>query len=258
MKFEFIDCNKKNVLFLINKKDLFPLLFCSILSLCSLTSCFYVKTYAPFESGIFTYAYIDPPRGRPKEHVPIAILDVDFDKIDEDYFFVPREIDGYPVRQFGANRYFTGTHNPSKRVWINDNIKKIYLHEKIYALCAENDKNTDVYVCGARVDKDYYFRNYYLYKKDIDKLDFEYDKSRIFAGNVEFMNNYPNELEDNYYSLDNIKDDELINVPPEPKCEGYNFTGWYTEPECIKKFDFSISPTIEENKIFRLYAGWNR
>ena len=71
------------------------------------------------------------------------------------------------------------------------------------------------------------------------------------------MNNYPIEGLNKYHSLDNIKGDEKLYMPPDPTCEGYNFTGWYTEPECINKFNFSISPVIEENQILILYAGWN-
>ncbi|NLZ15081.1 MAG: InlB B-repeat-containing protein, partial [Erysipelotrichaceae bacterium] len=33
--------------------------------------------------------------------------------------------------------------------------------------------------------------------------------------------------------MDNIDTDQNIPEPPDPTIEGYEFTGWYTELECI-------------------------
>ena len=58
------------------------------------------------------------------------------------------------------------------------------------------------------------------------------------------------------YRLDNIETDQNITEPLEPTIEGYEFTGWYTEPECINEWDFEVVPTIEENEDLTLFAGW--
>ena len=75
--------------------------------------------------------------------------------------------------------------------------------------------------------------------------------------NITFMNNYP--LEDNddkYYRLDNVEKDEKLIEPPAPELEGYTFTGWYTEEECVYKYDFNTTLDIEYGDEFVLYAGW--
>ena len=65
--------------------------------------------------------------------------------------------------------------------------------------------------------------------------------------------------------INNIKEDSVYMVPvpygeklPEleqPFIDGvYDFTGWYTEPECINLYDFNTPVTSS----FTLYAGWSR
>jgi len=40
------------------------------------------------------------------------------------------------------------------------------------------------------------------------------------------------------YRLDNIDTDQNIPEPPDPTIEGYEFTGWYTELECINEWNY--------------------
>ena len=44
-----------------------------------------------------------------------------------------------------------------------------------------------------------------------------------------------------------------IEQPADPTKEGYNFTGWYTDSECTKPFDWN---TEINGKHYTLYAGW--
>ena len=48
--------------------------------------------------------------------------------------------------------------------------------------------------------------------------------------------------------------DSLAPAPPDPTREGYSFTGWYNEPECIDSFNFSTD-TIRRN--ITIYADWS-
>ena len=59
-----------------------------------------------------------------------------------------------------------------------------------------------------------------------------------------------------YYRLDNIESGEAIPKPPAPEREGYEFTGWYREPECVTVWNFAEAPIFEEDSEFVLYAGW--
>lgn len=44
-----------------------------------------------------------------------------------------------------------------------------------------------------------------------------------------------------------------VEPTSDPKCDGYKFTGWYTDQECTQKFDFSTSLISNWTT---LYAGW--
>lgn len=80
--------------------------------------------------------------------------------------------------------------------------------------------------------------------------------SLLRSANIEFGNNYSNEINGGYYWLDNIEAGEKILAPPAIKRDGYNFTGWYTEPAQINLWDFDKEVEIAEDTEFRLYAGW--
>ncbi len=97
-----------------------------------------------------------------------------------------------------------------------------------------------------------------------------YNPKRVNPANVTFLYNYDvgnNEV----YWVDDY-DGELISyVPKNPVRSGYIFAGWYKEPECINKWDFSND--LVPQKVFqeeangsitynfselKLYAKWQR
>ena len=84
----------------------------------------------------------------------------------------------------------------------------------------------------------------------------EEESNGYYPANIVFMNNYSAEMNRGYYWLDNIMMGEIISLPPMPERNGYEFTGWYTEPECINKWDFDMTLELEKDEEFRLYAGW--
>ncbi len=72
--------------------------------------------------------------------------------------------------------------------------------------------------------------------------------------NVLYYQNYPTNIFDpkkpwttnGYYWMDNIEKNTKISfIPEDPTRDGYTFEGWYTEPECINKWDFSNTVSHE-------------
>ena len=63
---------------------------------------------------------------------------------------------------------------------------------------------------------------------------------------------------DNYYFLDNVLNGDTLNKPENPTYDGYTFTGWFCEPECINKYNFQETVNIEKGEHLFLYAGWNK
>jgi hypothetical protein len=52
------------------------------------------------------------------------------------------------------------------------------------------------------------------------------------------MYNYDNSPNEGYYWVDNYTNGLIEFIPPTPIREGYEFKGWYKEPECLNAWDF--------------------
>ena len=89
----------------------------------------------------------------------------------------------------------------------------------------------------------------------------------IMPANVSYNCNYEEAPNSGYYWIDDY-DDELIDyIPVDPIREGYEFAGWYKEPECINEWDFAND--IVPAKVYNsdneyqyqetiLYAKWEK
>ena len=102
---------------------------------------------------------------------------------------------------------------------------------------------------------------------DLDKLEgetFDYE-----VANIIFCYNYDvSYLDDIYFFLpreSNTINEKVMYIPSDPKRDGYTFTGWYKEIECVNLFDFdealpklkSKDKTVFTNEdLTILYAGW--
>ena len=78
----------------------------------------------------------------------------------------------------------------------------------------------------------------------------------INNANVSYYSNYG---DNSIYWIDDYENEELISyVPEDPKREGYEFDGWYKEPECINKWDFESDKvpgkTYYEDRHTKYYA----
>ena len=106
-------------------------------------------------------------------------------------------------------------------------------------------------------DEEFYLR----YNEGL--LNNEYEYTKIKFANVIYYYNYDNKL----FFVDDCDGTTVNVIPPTPYRKGYEFAGWYKEPECINKWDFEndIVPAkeYEENgeyilKETKLYAKWEK
>ena len=141
-------------------------------------------------------------------------------------------------------------------MYVHDNIKSVY--REAFWYFSENKQDLEIMICVPRSPYDIFvehnYGKFYIYKSLFDSDSFN---ENIYWANIVFMNNYSAEINGGYYWLDNISAGEKITVPSiNPTRNGYEFMGWYTEPECINKWDFYMTINLKEDEEFRLYAGW--
>lgn len=185
----------------------------------------------------------------------VRVVGFTYNGLQQETIEIPSEIGGYPVLEMG----YTDYDNYPDYEFTSQNLKKLYLYADVDVLDRFGGHEMDLMLCSVRDDfthligSHFSTKNIYYYKSLIDDVSSGYT---LKPANVVFMNNYSNEVNGGYYSLDNVNAGELIRKPTDPKRNGYEFNGWYTDEDCKTVWDFSVAPTIGENEEFRLYADW--
>jgi uncharacterized repeat protein (TIGR02543 family) len=233
-----------------------------LLLACFATGC--DRNLKVYQDGYFQYIIVEENGGQPDKNNKEVVAVVGFTSsgMQQEVIDFPEEIDGKPLLYIGYRNPSTAAN--SYYHLESDKLKKVYIHENIKTVCreafvyfSENNIDLDFMVCQAKspyeIFAETYFGKYYIYKSVYESNAFD---ENIYGANIVFMNNYSTAINEGYHSLDNIKSGEKINIPKSPVRSGYEFTGWYAEPQCINAWDFNISPTIEEGAELRLYAGW--
>ena len=90
----------------------------------------------------------------------------------------------------------------------------------------------------------------------------------VQIANTAYFFNYEEAPNEGYFFINNFEYGSLIeDTPYKPTRNGYNFAGWYKEPECVNKWDFKKDKLHEEkydeegNFAFEelgLYAKWTK
>lgn len=234
-------------------------------------SCHFYSYDPKIESGYFLYITMHDSSTEDPDDMIAAIVGLTSEGQSQSVIDVPREIDGIPVRYIGAisreeptlmgQLYYRFECMNLKKLYVHDNIKSIvqeafYFYPQVEVMLCSN--TLDIGLDGLRVHlpgKPQKYNKAYVYRSLYESEGLE-GSELLFPANVVFMNNYSDEVNGGYYRLDNIAEGETIPEPPAPEREGYEFGGWYTEPECVTAWDFGESPTIGEDEEFRLYARW--
>ncbi len=179
---------------------------------------------------------------------------------------IPEEINMHKVIGLGS-RHKTDYFNSQK-------LKKIYINTNIEWIHGDFLKEKDVEVMFIRISP-YFHLEYeslgtgtlYVPSTYVDQF------KNAQPANVSFMYNYEGAPNGGYYWIDNIEVGEKLNYDNVDfvfrKDGDYFFKGWYTEPECINKWDLENgiafpedSPNEQNNeetdKELILYARWKR
>lgn len=197
----------------------------------------------------------------------ITIMELSEQGKQKETIVFPTEINGVLVKAFGDEFGFRIEGKIE-----SENLKNVYMHSQI-----ERFVNVDIFhelkgytlYSGFDSSMSRYFAFYdtvYLSKEDntwLNKLESNHEVfEKVRYANVIYYYNYDNKTT---FFVDDC-DGTVVNViPPNPYRKGYEFLGWYKEPECINKWDFEndIVPSKEydENgqyilKEIKLYAKW--
>lgn len=186
---------------------------------------------------------------------------------NNDVVFIPTTANGYEVVQLGWELGYYDTDNvissvrlPYLRLYIPGSITSFYRGYFNYVYKAE------IFYCG-KVQDIYHLlydastvyvpsSDYETYKLNTDEI----FHKRLFAANISYSLNFKEG--NDYYYIDNEEYGQKIeHVPPIPKRDGYTFNGWYTESECINKWNFEEDclPVLSDDETFKetkLYAKW--
>lgn len=187
---------------------------------------------------------------------------------------VPETIDGISVTAIRKSIIFTMTDHSAEGYWHSQKLKKLYLFSDIPVargtlLDCKNLKMVfiictaplDLFFSSSSVHSDFmpiYIHSDVFFDKFANEIN-------VFPSNVSYYYNYPGSKNDGVFWIDNIEAGEKIKYQPpkEPTREGYEFGGWYKEPECLNKWNFSIdtmpeTPQGAENDFYelKLYAKW--
>ncbi len=215
--------------------------------------------------GLFQYIVVRDRESDDPDAEAVAIVGFTASGRDQTEIDIPREIDGRPVKHIGYQSHEELTLMGSIYYRLESyELEKLYIHDNIISienLALYKLPDVEIMYCADTFDMSVegvsHTNRIYLYRSLYETMVPE-TSDRYFPANVEFMNNYSDEVNGGYYRLDNIDEGEILSRPPKPEREGYKFTDWYTEPECANAWGFNESPAIEEGTAFRLYAGWRK
>lgn len=206
------------------------------------------------EAGFFKYRYTPNDK-----YYKMCIYDVTEEALDQEVLVVPYYIDGVLVD--GINRNFwegigfktNFGYLTAKKVYVPSieplGIKKFDNRQLETIVFYQHVGRIDMLLFGTA-------DNYVVIEEYYDEQ-FAHEGINYIMANFLLMNNYPSDNGDGekYAWADYVPTGEGLSVMPiEPICEGYIFSGWYSEPECVHKVDLSNFKMGEGDTTF--YAGW--
>ena len=203
---------------------------------------------------------------------------------EKEVIIVPKEIDGYPIVQYGDN--LRGIAPPPVVYMESEKLKRLYFTDsnfKIDEYCALRKCLNLQYIFYVGTAKDGTYVDWinkggdsliltskncdvYVYYQIYKNMYGDNKRTHTLPGNVTYYYNYEGSPNDGYYWLDNYDYGEKIQYPPEnPAREGFMFYGWYKEAECVNKWEFETDalpdslPDGNGGEVYqetKLFAKW--
>ena len=242
------------------KNKLLIIISLMIITLMGLSSC----RNKEYESGYYKYVL---------KHNNAYIYELTEEGGEQEVLILPNVLDGYPT---GLGNYY-GMLRGHEFNFESNALKQIYFNTTIVTNLYDDIAYGRIYNTG----REYIvFMPYYNSDNGL-KMDFDFDKYFCFSneslknydckyvGNVSYYYNYDNSdtIDWKTYYVDDVDNERIVNIPPEPIREGYRFKGWYKEKDCINIWDFEkdIVPAkkydTEGNYLYKetiIYAGWEK
>lgn len=196
----------------------------------------------------------------------IAVLELTEKGKQKDTIVIPDYIDGKPVVQLGMqglgyldklsyDSSYTSIYLP--KFLTNDTQNNYYISKldrecKYYFIDLDNID----YILDSinRYGNDYHVSQK-LYNKICENEVTDKVQSHLIIANVEFVCE-----EETYFIADYEVDSKITYIPDVPTQDGYEFDGWYREPNCVTEWNFDTDTfALAENEtILKLYAKWNQ
>ena len=219
-----------------------------LFSLLMLSSCFNKrKTY---ETEYFKYHIVEYDE---EEAIFIDGLTKKGEQLSN--IVIPEEIDGKKVKDLSGHS-------------ITPNLKKIIVSYNIVTInsmglftggwfVSGHPEGLKVLFINCRYIKSTHF-NSFEYIATNAEVDYSKYINMTFVdyANMQYMFNYEGSQNEGVFFIDDLDiNEELEIIPENPKREGYVFTGWYAEPECINKIELQGYTKVDDGIVY-LFAGW--
>ena len=259
----------RNIITTFLKKTLKVILCCFLVgfSIFSSAGCSNNKEYV---YGDFTYT-------KASNGKTVRISGLSEEGKTKEQIIIPDTIDGLEVESLRFGYYGV---NPNK--WASNNLKKMYflnsksIYKDPFIECSNLQQYLIVNVSENDIDflndiksqkrpnnevKAYIFKDAYIYFSSMVEGNVDEDKRFIKPANVTYYYNYFDAENGGCYWIDNVEIGEKITfIPNDPirivdGKEVKTFVGWFTEKECIYKWDFEKGVMPESGEI-NLYAKW--
>lgn len=186
----------------------------------------------------------------------------------QDNYFIPERIGEYKVSQLG---YASGLYVRAEGTFTQSDksrVKKIYAPHTIEAIydgyLMWAGVGFELMYCGSLLDlrsceADTRYVTYYVPSNEFKlfKEVFTGKEEQLKMANLVYDYNYS---EYEYYYVDYIElGEKIVNIPPNPKRDGYTFGGWYKDNTLTQEWDFTNDVIIleEDSNEIRLFAKWN-